>query len=117
MRFSFVLRSRNTGKIYKRIANEEQVLSRTGAAYNFFVRGVDRFDNNLVENTLYSLTLGDLYIGADGLWESFQNKMNEFINANGGNSSILTPIKNRPDWNEVKEVLEGKRPISDLGCN
>jgi len=24
---------------------------------------------------------------------------------------------NRPDWQKVKEVLEGTRPIGDLGCN
>ena len=54
---------------------------------------------------------------ADSLWESFQEKTNQFINSNGGVSSINTPITNRPNWNKVKEILEGSKPISDLGCN
>ncbi|EDM45411.1 hypothetical protein SCB49_06377 [unidentified eubacterium SCB49] len=36
---------------------------------------------------------------------------------NGGSSTIIQPIKNRPDWEDVEEVLKGDRPISDLGCN
>lgn len=86
--------------------------------YNFFVRGVDRFDSNIVENTLYIATLGqNPFFGADALWTSFQNKMNQYINYNGGSASINVPIKYRPDWDKVKDILEGVRPISDLGCD
>jgi hypothetical protein len=28
-----------------------------------------------------------------------------------------TNSKNRPNWNKVKELLIGDRPISDLGCD
>lgn len=35
---------------------------------------------------------------------------------NGGSSKIYTPIKERPDWDEIKDVLKGKKPISELGC-
>jgi len=55
-------------------------------------------------------------IGYD-LWESFQDKTSEFVNSNGGNSTIIIPVKNRFDWDKVEEVLNGERPISDLGCN
>jgi hypothetical protein len=48
---------------------------------------------------------------------SFQDKTNQFVNSNGGVSTINAPIKNRPKWDKVRDVLEGKRPISDLGCN
>jgi len=56
---------------------------------------------------------------ADDLWESFQEKLNAFVNNpnNGGSSSIITPTKNRPDWEEINDVLEGNKPISELGCN
>jgi len=85
--------------------------------YNFYVRGVDRFDSNIVENTLYLATLGENpFFGADALWASFQNKLKEFVNSKGGNAVINTPVKYRPDWEKVKDVLEGKRPVSDLGC-
>jgi hypothetical protein len=30
---------------------------------------------------------------------------------------INTLMAYRINWNKVKEVLEGSRPISDLGCN
>ena len=51
------------------------------------------------------------------MWYSFQNNMDNFVNNNGGNSIIKPDIKNRPNWNKVKDVLLGIRPISDLGCN
>jgi len=51
------------------------------------------------------------------LWESFQNKTKDFVNNNGGNSTIISPTKNRPDWDRVQQVLNGELPISDLGCD
>lgn len=86
-------------------------------SYNFFVRGVDRFDSNIAENVAYATQFGDAFQGADNLWESFQNKTQQFINNNGGSSSVVARVKNRPDWDEVEDVLNGERPISDLGCN
>lgn len=87
-------------------------------SFNFFVRGVDRFDSNLIENVSYGLDgFDNAFEGADNLWKSYQTKLKLFVDTNGGNSSIKTPIKNRPDWDEVKDVLEGKKPISQLGCN
>lgn len=44
-------------------------------------------------------------------------KKNDFINNNGGLSGIKTPVHNRPDWEEVQDVLQGNKPISDLGCD
>ncbi|WP_170235075.1 hypothetical protein, partial [Bizionia gelidisalsuginis] len=88
-------------------------------SYNFFVRGVDRFDSNIVENVSYGLDgFDNAFQGADDLWSSFQERLNNFINnpINGGSATISTPTKNRPDWNKVQEVLNGERPISDLGC-
>tara|TARA_R110000868_G_scaffold111595_1_gene301208 strand:+ start:3919 stop:4035 length:117 start_codon:yes stop_codon:yes gene_type:complete len=36
------------------------------------------------------------------------------MNNNSGKSNIKIPIKNRPDWDDVKDVLNGNKPISDL---
>lgn len=73
--------------------------------------------SNTIENFLNTVTLGrNPFFGADSLWESFQDKINGFTNTNGGVSKILKPITNRPDWGEVKDVLNGKKPISDLRC-
>jgi hypothetical protein len=91
--------------------------------FNFFVRGVDRFNESGVENTSHILdwVFGDedttnAFDGAHDLWETFQTKTNDFVNNNGGSSSKLTPIKNRPDWEKVKQVFQGTLPISELGC-
>ncbi len=86
-------------------------------SYNFFVRGVDRFGSNTIENLAIIGTLGNPFLGADTLWESFQTKMTAFITNNGGSSTGIVTVKNRPDWDKVAEVLRGERPISDLGCD
>src|SRR5690606_15375745 len=85
--------------------------------YNFYVRGVDRFDSNIMENTAYATFVGNPFKAADNLWVSFQHKLNQYVNNNGGESNTNAPVKYRPDWDMVKDVLEGKKPISDLGCN
>ncbi len=87
-------------------------------SYNFFVRGVDRFDSNMVENLAYIVNRGEAFANSDDLWESFQRKFDQFVTVRGGVSSIITPDKdNRPDWDKVEMVLKGELPIGDLGCN
>lgn len=51
---------------------------------------------------------------ADGLWTSFQNMINTFVNQNGGNASVGAPDIHRPDWQTVKDVIEGRAPLSTL---
>lgn len=43
--------------------------------------------------------------------------MQDFVNNNGGNSSIINPSIDRVDWDKVQQVLNGNQPISELGCN
>lgn len=45
---------------------------------------------------------------------SFQSKINAYVQSNGGSSSIEAPEIYRPDWNMVKDVLDGKAPLSTL---
>ncbi len=87
----------------------------SNGSYNIYVRGVDRFTSRIQEATVGIFT--NPFLFADSLWESFQEKTNQFVNSNGGVSTINTPITSRPNFNKVKEVLEGSRPVSDLGCN
>jgi len=54
--------------------------------------------------------------GTRRLWSSFQSNLNSYIQKNHGQSFIPEASKFRPDWDKVKEVLEGKIPISTLGC-
>ncbi len=92
-------------------------------SYNFFVRGVDRFDNNIIENGAYMASFLDNdpanpFFKSDELWESFQNNFNQFVNVRGGVSTvILADTDNKPDWDKVQDVLRGDSPISDLDCN
>ncbi|WP_028872850.1 hypothetical protein [Psychroserpens burtonensis] len=48
---------------------------------------------------------------------SDKDKKKEFVNNNGGTASVVEPTKNRADWDEFQQVLNGEKPISDLGCN
>jgi hypothetical protein len=88
-------------------------------SYTFFTRGVDRFTDVVDMEMAYYMGGGNPFFGADNLWESFQEKLNEFVNnvTNSGVSSIVPPSISRPQWNDVKEVLEGTKTKSDLGCN
>jgi hypothetical protein len=87
-----------------------------GGGYNFFVRGVDRFDSNIMENAAYARFVGNPFQGADDLWESFQEGLSNFVNSNQGASIIPNPTRYRPDWIKVQDVLDGRKPVSDLGC-
>jgi hypothetical protein len=57
--------------------------------------------------------------GGDALWTMFQEYLESYIEKpqNAGFALIQTPVISRPDWEKVKAVLRGDRPISDLGCN
>lgn len=85
-------------------------------SYNIYVRGVDRFSSRLQE-LIADTFLDNQFQFADNLWESFQEKTNDFINSNGGSSVSNSPVYYRPNWEKLKKVLQGERPISDLGCN
>lgn len=93
-----------------------QQLKNANGTYSIYVRGVDRFTSNLqqiVADAIYDSPFDP----ADALWQSFQEKTNQFINNNGGSSGINTPVHNRPDWEKIQDVLQGNRSISELGCD
>ncbi len=56
--------------------------------------------------------------GGDELWSTFQNNLELFINnpINGGVSQKQTPQIERPNWEDIQDILNGEKPISDLGC-
>ena len=88
-------------------------------SYTFYTRGVDR----IAEST--DVFFGDLptmnsaFEGGDDLWSAFQNNINNFVNSpeNNGSAQIMQPEIDRPDWDKIKDVLEGNLPISEIGCN
>lgn len=86
-------------------------------SYNFFVRGVDRFNSNIAESVAWATPFGNAFRAADTLWKSFQDNTCDFVNTNGGRSTISPIINNRPDWKKVDKVLKGERSLRELGCN
>ncbi|MEQ9404463.1 MAG: hypothetical protein RIM99_12795 [Cyclobacteriaceae bacterium] len=88
-------------------------------SYTFYTKGVDRvaessdvFFGNLP-------TMNSAFEGGDLLWSAFQQNLETFINNpdNGGIAQVQSPKTDRPDWDKVKDVLDGSRSISDIGCN
>ncbi len=92
-----------------------------------YTRGVDRLTDGTYMYGPAGVTAEMLqeaiaFNQADSKWSNFQNKIKAFINTgqntgNNGQSQVNIPIKYRPNWNKVKDVLNGKKSISDLGCN
>ncbi len=51
------------------------------------------------------------------LWKSFQTKVQDYINGNGGKASRQPETIRQPDWKLVKDVLDGRKPLSTLNSN
>ena len=81
-------------------------------SYTFFTKGVDRLTN--LSGTLLQKITGIPFNNADALWTSLQNDLTNWINANNGVATIQTPVKNRPDWDLIKDVIDGKKPLCAL---
>lgn len=85
--------------------------------YVFYVRGVDRIHKDIIEDIGNIVFDGNPFENADNLWDTIQTKLRDYVNSNGGSAVINTDIFYRTDWNEIKDVLLGNKPLSDLGCN
>ena len=91
-------------------------LYQANGGYIFSTQGADRLTN-------YLGVLGDIagqgfpFRSADELWISMQTKLSEFINQHQANAQILDPVKNRPNWLEVKKAMNENRSLSTLPCN
>jgi len=90
----------------------------SNGSYTFFTRGVDRmtawFDSAIAESFM-----DNPFTGAGNLWNSFKEGIYNFTIDHGGTANPVQDSDNsinRPDWDKVKDVLQGNRPISDLGC-
>ena len=84
-----------------------------------YIRGVDRFTFNWLNYSATWVTENIGFANADDRWESFQTKMNNFVNSpvNGGISFIVPPTKYRPNWVKIRGYLKGTEPITSLGCH
>lgn len=90
----------------------------TNGNYVFYVRGVDRIQRSSV-SAILSMVPGSNsdFDAADDLWNKMKQNLKNYVNTNGGSATTNSNIIYRPNWNDVKDVLNGIKPISDLGCD
>lgn len=90
-------------------------MQNTNGSYTFFTRGVDRLTYPAV--TALQNLFGTPFNEADALWISFQNKIANFVNQSGGQAAIAPREIQRPDWQKIKDVIDGKKPLSSLSTD
>lgn len=90
----------------------------TNGSYTFYTRGVDRLtkmEGTALHNVSKFFTGSSYPLGqADKLWKSFQEKISYFVNHHSGSASVAKEEIERPDWQKVKDVINGKLPLSTL---
>jgi hypothetical protein len=57
------------------------------------------------------------YAGGDLLWSSIQTKTTDFINSNGGQSTIIPAETYRPKWSKVRAALISNQPLQVISCD
>lgn len=84
----------------------------------FYVRGVDRIERGAVFTIADNTPWWDSpFSAADEKWNAMQENLKNYIETNGGVAVINTDNIYRPNWNDIKDVLSGVKPLSDLGCD
>lgn len=74
-------------------------------SFTFYTAGVDR--TTTIIDAEANHWLNAVFGGADALWNSLVDRMDNFINfSEGGESSRNQPITARPDWNNAKSILK-----------
>lgn len=96
-------------------------MQNANGSYTFFTRGVDRLTYFAV-SALERLSRNEQEDGipfaeADALWESFQDKIANFVNQNGGQAAVALKEIQRPDWQLIKDVIDGRTPLSSLSSD
>ncbi len=85
--------------------------------YVFYVRGVDRIHRKNVQRIARLINANGEFGGSDDLWNNMKESMRLFVNSNGGAAISNQNVIYRPNWNDIKDVLRGAKPLSDLGCD
>lgn len=72
-------------------------------SYTFFTKGVDRITTQFNSTAQYFTNA--IFGGGDKLWASFQTKLAGYVNENGGQASVVEPVKHRVNWDLVRSYL------------
>lgn len=90
-----------------------------------FTQGADRFfypapggPANPAGSFIGYITERIAFSAADNYWESFQNRVNTFINStlDGGTANVNEPVKVRPVVGDMIDELKPNDPIG-INCN
>lgn len=90
-------------------------------SYTFYMRGVDRLTS--WDATLLQVIpqffggAGIPFSQADALWTSFQDKVSDFVNSNGGAATVDQIQIVRPYWSDIEDVVNGEKPLSTLNSD
>ena len=87
-------------------------------SYTFFTRGVDRIAE-WTDVDVGGLMDYNAFDGGEELWSNLQSNLKNFINKpeNGGEASVAEPAIERINNTKLEAVLNGTKPVSELGCN
>jgi len=80
--------------------------------YILFTRGVDRLSDPI--GTILQFTFGVPFNTATDLWQSFQARVNTFVNQHGGNATVESPVIARPNWDLLRAVMNRTMPLSSI---
>ncbi|MEQ9466624.1 MAG: hypothetical protein RLN88_04380 [Ekhidna sp.] len=88
-------------------------------SYTFYTMGVDRLTQpiaSLVRDLRYLIDGQDMMNRADDLWMSFQDKIKEFVEQNGGSATLPSQRNqgDRPNWHEAQQFLNGEITLEEL---
>ncbi|HRJ30109.1 MAG TPA: hypothetical protein PLG85_10100 [Cyclobacteriaceae bacterium] len=92
--------------------------------FTFFTRGVDRLTGTFdqwysnVQSWRQKKDLGGKtpFDAADELWSSLQDKIQLYVNSNGGQATKNNVEKWQPNWSKVDDYLNGTVSITTFGC-
>ena len=104
----------NGGRLFSGNRNFGYTLNPNGS-YTFYTRGVDRLTS--WDGNFFQSSTEIPFTSSDNLWETFQTKITQFVQNHSGDASVASKEVFRPDWLDVKKVLEGTKPLSTLSKN
>lgn len=91
-------------------------VANSDGSYTYYAQGIDRVQARVDEVVGYVMngfqSAPKQFTKADQLWTSFTTKIGQYVANHNGQSVSQQPVTKRPDWHDVADVLDGKKPIS-----
>lgn len=80
-----------------------------GTVGQIYTRGADRALDRIPPE-------GIVYDGGQYLWESFQERIRNYVEINGGSAEILEPMIQRPYWSNVRSMQQPCISLNDINA-